>query len=533
MYKPFPGAEMLPIPDDVQAMYDWAASKGVKWPKIYYPVRFPPGYIGTIATDTIGPNETVVSAPNDCLLTTKVAYNSELKSIYDAHPNLFSEDAASYDDVVIGTFIIYEKSKGSKSEWAPFLAYQPRDPSNIQDWASEDVKELQDEDLIYDTEKSLESHVKLWNEWKSTLEKYPDKFTGEMLEYKEFTWAVRLIGTRTFGKFAPYTTFFPVGELLNHDNVETYYIYLGLGETADATQRYSGIVDDEDHDARIYQKNPSIELGNEGLAVINYLLNDASDERSFNKIKEKSAELDNEELKAYKKRRAYRPPGMDLTESSSKEIRQVTGPNETYEKGSEVYMSYGRNSNRQLLSVYGFSLKTNHFNFAILKTSVKSLLENPDLASKLEVQDFSAEVLVHFKLKEKVLAVNFLKVIRKLWWKNGQPIEAFFKPLILDNELRILTRAQELLLNYLNSFQTTYEEDVEMLKENLPLRKMFAVIYRSQVKEIIKNQIEYLEGALRFVTEYSLSKDVDRAEEVNSEGKVRNALKDYVAEFRS
>ena len=61
MYQPFPGAEALPVPADVQAMYDLAASKGVRWSKIIYPVRFPPGYIGSIAAETIYPNEAIVT----------------------------------------------------------------------------------------------------------------------------------------------------------------------------------------------------------------------------------------------------------------------------------------------------------------------------------------------------------------------------------------------------------------------------------------------------------------------------------------
>lgn len=70
-----------------------------------------------------------------------------------------------------------------------------------------------------------------------------------MLALSEYTWAIRLIGTRTFGKFAAYTTFFPVGELLNHDNVESYYIYLKPGEVADSSKRYAGLINDDDHDA--------------------------------------------------------------------------------------------------------------------------------------------------------------------------------------------------------------------------------------------------------------------------------------------
>ena len=159
MYKPFIGAEILPVPSDVQAMFDWAASKGVKWPKYIYPVRFPPGYIGSMAIEDIHPGEALVTAPNDSLLTTKVAANSDLKPIIEANPALFDPASGNYDDLVLGTFLISEKFKGPRSEWAAFIGYQPKDPSNLQDWSVEELAELQDQDLILDTTKSLEAHI--------------------------------------------------------------------------------------------------------------------------------------------------------------------------------------------------------------------------------------------------------------------------------------------------------------------------------------------------------------------------------------
>ena len=46
----------------------------------------------------------------------------------------------------------------------------------------------------------------------------------------------------------PHITLFPIGELLNHDNVQTYYIYQKNTDRPDASDRYSGIVDNKDHD---------------------------------------------------------------------------------------------------------------------------------------------------------------------------------------------------------------------------------------------------------------------------------------------
>ena len=463
MYQPFPGAEVLPVPADVQAMYDWAASKGVKWPKIIYPVRFPPGYIGSMATETIYPNEAIVTAPNDALLTVRVALESELAPVFAAEKELFSEENDYYDDLLLTSFMLYEKAKGANSEWGAFLGYQPKSPSNLQDWTTEELAELQDQDLAHDTVRSLEAHIDSWTRWKAVLSKHPDQFTEEMLALSEFTWAIRLIGTRTFGKFAAYTTFFPVGELLNHDNVETFYIYLRPGEVADSTKRYAGIVNDDDHDARLYEVNPSVELTNEVICVFNFLLNDFYEEELFNQIKVRAVEEDRQAVTLAKLRRVYRPDGMDLTESSEKEMRTCTGPNETYEKGSEVYMSYGRNSNRQLLSVYGFSLKVNHFNFAVIKTQVKYLLRTVEDGAKIQIKEFSADHYIKYKLKEKVICRDLVSALRKLWWRKGAPVDAVFRPVLLELEVEILTHGIKLLNDALNAYPTSYEEDLKLI----------------------------------------------------------------------
>lgn len=538
MYKPVEGAQVLPVPSEVQDMFDWAAARGIKWPKIVYPVLFPPGYIGSMATEDIHPGESIVVCPNDTLFTTKVAANSDLKAVFESNSSLFDPNSNSYDDLVLTSFIIYEKSKGSHSKWQAFIGYQPKTPSNLQDWTKEELAELQDEDLIYDTSKSLESHIETWENWRKTLLKYPEKFTEEMVSLSEFTWAIRLIGTRTFGKFAPYSTFFPVGELLNHDNVETYYIYLSPNETPDCTQRYSGIVNDEDHDVYLYEVNPSVELSNEALTICAYLLNNGLDHDTFIKLKNKAGQLDKSEAAQERLKKVYRAPDMDLTESSEKEMRIVAGPNEHYEKGSEVYMTYGRNSNRQLLSVYGFSLKTNHFNFAIFKTQVKNLLPSIDLEEKLRVKDFTPDLYIKFKLKQKVLCLSFIDMIRKMWWKSGHPIQAFFEAKLLELELSVMTHAIKLLTEYLNTFNTSYDEDLKILETEIPLRKYFAVLYRSQVKEIISNQIEYCNAARNIISNGLSGENINESieKELNSvqdREKVLLGLSGYIEQIKN
>ena len=145
MYQPFPGAERLEPSPEVQAMFDWAASQGVRWPKIVYPVRFPPGYIGSMAIAEIHPGERIITASNKSLFTVKMAEESELKPIFAQCPENFQRPM-----LLLVTFLIWEKHKGPASVWAPFIKYQPQQPSNIQDWSKEDLDELQDPDLSFD-----------------------------------------------------------------------------------------------------------------------------------------------------------------------------------------------------------------------------------------------------------------------------------------------------------------------------------------------------------------------------------------------
>ncbi|OMJ75653.1 hypothetical protein SteCoe_25179 [Stentor coeruleus] len=535
MYKPYPGAEILQPSEEVQKMFDWAHRMGIKWPKIVYPVLFPPGYIGSMAVEDIFPGDAIVTSPNNALLTSRVAKESDLLSIFEENSSYYNNENAYCSDLIITSFLLYEKSKGPASKWYEFIGYQPKTPSNLQDWSELELSELQDKDLIFDTIKTIENWKNVWESWVQVMKNYPEKFTEELLSFKEFTWATRLIGTRTFGKFAPYLTFFPVGELLNHDNVESYYIYLGSEDIADSSKRYSGIINDEDHDGWIYEENPAIDLGNYSLSLLSYAFNDGKGSEIFEEIKAKAQELDVLEQAEEEKKSVYRPPDIDLTEKPEKEMRIVAGPNEKYEKGAEVYMSYGRYSNRQLLSVYGFSLKVNKYNFAIVKVPINTLVTE-DMASKIYFEDLKANDFVKFKLKEKIICMGMISMIRKLWWKLGNSIKGFFKAENLELEVEVLKRSLDVLKGYLAGFPTSFEEDGELLKRDLPLRIHFAVLYRYQVKEIIRNQIEYISYAYRILENLNskdeIASNVDNVLGLCEEkSRIEAALKPYLDEL--
>lgn len=535
MYEPFPGAELVEANEDEQAMFNWAREQGIRWPKIVYPVRFPPGYIGSMAVEEILPGERIVIAPNASLFTTKVAQESELRDIFAQCPESFSKSM-----LVLVTFMIWEKFKGPASKWAAFIKYQPKNPTTIQDWQPNELDDLQDKDLKIDAEQRRKYHVYGWNHWKTILEKF-DKFTPEMLKLEEYTWAFRVIGTRSFGKFIPYITLFPIGELLNHDNVETYYIYQLESDRPDASSRYSGIVDQIDHDDDLITHDSILNLKTELILNINQEINKSSqDTDKVSSIRSKCKEVDSKEEAETLEHKKYRPPDMDLTESEDKCASIVAGPNEHYKPGSEVYMSYGRYSNRQLLSTYGFALKENHFNYARIKILLKDLATTPE-----QVEFFSSiEANCVLKLKKYTFSTELIRGLRGVNWKNDYPTEAFLKARIPELETLALSVALRILKSTLEKFPTTLEEDNFKISEpGLPLRVYFAVLYRKQVKEIIAAHIKYVEVAQKIVERIgsgiSVEEAVSKVEGEDDYGKEyieyevnRAALRDYINELK-
>ena len=320
-----------------------------------------------------------------------------------------------------------------------------------------------------------------------------------MLRIEEYTWAFRVIGTRSFGKFMPYITLFPVGELLNHDNAETYYIYQYPHEVPDASTRYSGIVDEHDHDDDLILKDVIVSMTCVRLYNINREINAPGADRSnenekMQTIKDKCSKIDTEEGDAAREHKKYRPPDMDLTENDEKIASICAGPNEHYLPGSEVYMSYGRYSNRQLLSTYGFALKENYYNYAMIKLNLKVLFDNQDGTVMSEAIG-KTEASCMFKMKKKIICKEFLRALRGIYWKENYPTDAFLDPVFPELELRVLNNATRILNVVVGNYPTTLEEDLGLLSQEIPLRKYFAVLYRSQVKDIIKQQMKYVEIA--------------------------------------
>lgn len=313
-----------------------------------------------------------------------------------------------------------------------------------------------------------------------------------MLQIEEYTWAYRTICTRCFGKFMPFLTLFPIGELLNHHNVQTYYIYQNPSETPNVSSRYPKSENTLDHDEDLITTDPIINVKTETIANLNEKLNHYG--KNIDKIriiKNQCAKIDIEEQTLLEERKKYRSWNIDLSESEDKFASIVAGPDEQYKPGDEVFMSYGRYSNRQLLSGYGFALKDNQYNYARIKVHIRDLAADDEQARVLaNIKGFCV-----FKLKKSTFPYELIKVLRGINWKPDLPIEGFFKAQVLNIESLSLSIGLRVLKSARASFPTSLDHDTSLLlNPNLPLNNYFSLLYRKQVKEILTANIKYLES---------------------------------------
>ena len=293
-----------------------------------------------------------------------------------------------------------------------------------------------------------------------------------MVEYNEFSWAFRLLGTRTFGKFVPYTTFAPIAEFLNHHNTNTYYYY-GTDEfITESAKRYVNFNIGEDNDDEMISNKPVYQLTCKSLLklCVNEEISMSSD---LYKLVKETEYIDNQEQvdKEYSK-----PDPEILIERDDKELRIVAG-NETYEAGSEVYMSYGRYSNRMLLSTYGFALKDNCYDYARIRVSLDKLCDGE---KAYQVKAKNKARLYEFKLKANTLNkgiknLEFLRTIRALNWEPSLSTDAFYSPASSILELKVFETAEKIINKRISSFPTTLDKDLELLITVLPIRHYFAV----------------------------------------------------------
>ena len=469
MYKQVPAAMLADRSQELEEYFKWALDNGVRLYKASYPCLFPPGYLGMVANEEVGSFEPLISVPNDVLITSHVAENSELGDLFREYDEFFDEDDVNYEDMVLVSYLIWEKFKGERSKWFHFIRNQPKSFDILQDWSVEELQMLQDAELVFDTKQQIAGCLKKYGGWKKVMLK-SKVFTPDMTDYKEFVWVYRLLATRSFGKFCPHTTFAPIAEFFNHHNTASYYYYGTNEASSESAKRYTNFFVGQDHDDDLILRKPVCEVSWKKVVKLVLQRNVERDSPLFKLIKE--AEANDSEDRQRREVDYGKPDPELLRETSEKSLSIITG-SESYEAGSQLYMSYGRYSNRMLLSTYGFALEDNVYDYARIIVPFDSLCpeENSGIVRSLD----NGNVYM-FKVKSNAVCKELLKITRVLNWNEGKAIDACFSPADAEQEIKVIGIVKRILNEKLQAFPTSYEQDQALLSQSPALRAYFAVI---------------------------------------------------------
>jgi len=219
--------------------------------------------------------------------------------------------------------------------------------------------------------------------------------------------------TRSFGRVIPFPALIPIADLMNHNNCKTCYYY---GSETDAAPDYhpdGKDSDEEDDDEEIYESPVSILLSSQKLHRINFGAYEGEDIEIISKQIAVEAKKLDARLFINKLKVAERVSEVvNLQESEEKRFRMVTAKDKGYEAGDQVYIPYGRYSNRMLLTNYGFALAENYYNYARVKFFLKEIL-SPKQLEKL-TQHYNENMEIAFKFKKQYLNTDFLGILRGL-----------------------------------------------------------------------------------------------------------------------
>lgn len=507
LIKPTEPNSIIEDSPKIQSLISWARSQGAYISeKIHYPCTFPPGYSGTVALSDLNPTELLISIPNSLLLSTKFSSPPELSEFFSQNPDLFSLPNREHEDYRMLAFLLWEMSK-TESAWQVYFESLPRYAETVADWKEKELVELQDSDFVNDVMIRKNWNFQLTKELSGVFCKYPELFKAEVVAVKNVLWCWVILTTRCFGGSLPYSALIPFADFLNHSNGPTVYYYAKASDPAPDSINLS----EEDLDEELLDESDCVKLSVRKLLKINFMPYGESEEvkRVFAELQELIVKY---ELNQPKKESTKDSPTAE-NEEMYFQIR--TSRTEKYEKGSQITISYGNYSNRMLLTNYGFSISHNIYDYARVKFPLNSLLK-PDQFTKL-TERYDNPLCVAFKFKSNALNLEFISVIRSILWENSMPIESFLYPYSMDLEEQVLNTVLEKLEGHIEEFETSLEEDKEMLNGKLGHRVYFAVrnkkvLYRIGVKECLVGQVQLVKMALRLVKLKSEGKELENCE---------------------
>lgn len=224
--KEDPLSQEITDPDaPINQYYKFLASKGLKSNKIapaLFKTKNDQYYLGIMAKEKIYENEILLKVPRNLILSTKIAYFSEIKLVFDENIDFFCD--LSWEDKILLTFLLYENTKMEKSEWFHLIKNLPRDIDYLAFWPEKEMDLLEDEYLKKSALEKKTEFDDIYESLSFILKKYPQFFKDEKdYDYDNAKWIYTHIVTRCFGGDFHNVTMVPYAEYFNHECTNITY----------------------------------------------------------------------------------------------------------------------------------------------------------------------------------------------------------------------------------------------------------------------------------------------------------------------
>lgn len=180
--------------------------------------------MGVRIKEDIQHNEAFCSVPMKLHLDVNKAQNCpELKPIFEAHPELFTDECPDFEHNMLACFIIFEMQKGEESLWFNYFEILPR-LTNFWRWDSKHLKETDDPFVLVELDRIRDfKENSSWGQMKPIFGKYPEVFKPDFVTHELFLHVETSVATRVFGYSIPCTAMIPLADMLNHADIDVQY----------------------------------------------------------------------------------------------------------------------------------------------------------------------------------------------------------------------------------------------------------------------------------------------------------------------
>ena len=193
----------------------------------------------------------------------------------------------------------------------------------------------------------------------------------------------------------------------------------------------------------------------------------------------------------------------------------MTTGNDAFPKGSQVFLCYGRMTNREMLKRYGFCITNNKYNNMFIKLRLE--VSDPDFKYRLFILQkfFSLDADArgggvqvssrHFKVHYHHFNMKVLKFMKILSFNvKEDDISCIVETRSLSLEYISMQKLQKVYQDFLDQFPTTLQQDMADLRnpeklKTMSVREHAAYIYRTEQKRILINQVNLTKILLHMI----------------------------------